>query len=145
ADLLASQVLHRIDRRVFACDDRHAAVARRTDDYHRLASSGAERGHRESVDSKIDRTSDDSVLAVGRALERHDLDLVTRGHELLIEVRRDPEDQLERTDLDDPVGGSGGYGTQRTDGTHGGKSQNSAACKLRHEPSPETVREAPRT
>ena len=41
------------------------------------------------------------VLAVGRALERDDLDLVARGRELLVEVRRDAVDQLQRADLDD--------------------------------------------
>ena len=38
------------------------------------------------------------ILAVGRALERDDLDLVARRRELLVEIGRDAVDQLERAD-----------------------------------------------
>ena len=100
-DFLALEVLDRLDVGLHARDDRHAAIALRGEDHERLARGGAERRGSDAERAEIDRAGDDRVLAVGRALERNHLDLVAGGRELLVEVRRDAVDQLERADLDD--------------------------------------------
>ena len=102
-DFLALEILDRVDGRIDAGDHGHAAVAGRANDDHGLTVGGAERGGGEAVNPEIDGPGDNSVFAVGRALEGEHLHRGAGGHEFLIEVGRDAVDEFERADLDDPV------------------------------------------
>ena len=99
-DPLALQVLQPIDRRVFPSDDCHALVAGGTKNDHRFVRRGAENPGRDAERAKIDRSGDDRGFAVGRAFERHDVELVALGQKPLIKPGRDRVDQLQRPHLD---------------------------------------------
>ena len=93
----------RLDAGVRAGDDRHAAVVGIGDDAHRLVGGGAEQERGDAVDAGIDRAGEHGVLAVGRAFERDDLDLVAGRNELLVVVDGDAVDELQRPDAQDLV------------------------------------------
>src|SRR6202043_3162072 len=85
-DALTFEILDRLDVGFRVCDDAHAAVGRGRDDYDRLTGRSAEQKRGNTVNAGVDGASQHRILAVSRALEGNDFDLVARRRELLVEV-----------------------------------------------------------
>jgi len=86
--------------------------------------SGAENAGGDSERAKIDRLCHDCVLAFGRRFEWQNFDLVTGRHELIVEIRRDGMDQLQRTSADEDRLALGPYdrgGSQKASPQSGNK------------------------
>jgi len=101
-DFLAFELYDRRDAAVLADDDAHAFVARRGDHDDRFARGRTERRCRESEITEVDGTGDQTVLAVGRAIERNDLDAHAGRHELFVELRRHRVNEFEGPDFNGP-------------------------------------------
>ena len=101
ATRFAFELLDRGDPCILLCDDRHAAIAGRGNDHDRFSGRGAEQCCGNAERAEIDRLGHDGILAFCRSFKRKHLDLVTRRHELIVEIGRDGVDQFQGTGPND--------------------------------------------